>query len=57
MLEYFKDTLENMGLPEDLLEWGSNCVTQMVGGGGVKRELNRIGVKLSQPQSKTVSRI
>ena len=34
MLEYFKDTLENMGLPEDLLEWGSNCVTQMVGGGG-----------------------
>ena len=26
MLDYFEDTLENMGLPEALLEWDSNDV-------------------------------
>ena len=29
MLDYSEDTLANVGLPEALLEWDSNCVTRI----------------------------
>ena len=29
MLDYFEDTLENLGLPEAWLELDSNCVTRI----------------------------
>ena len=41
VLEYFEDTLANMGLPEALLECDSNRVTR-VKNKYVRRESNRI---------------
>ena len=41
MLEYFEDTLANVGLPEALLEWDSNYVTR-IENKYIKRELNQI---------------
>ena len=41
MLEYFEDTLANVGLPEALLEWDSNYVTQ-IENKYIKCELNQI---------------
>ena len=41
MLDYFKDTLSNVGLYESLLEWGFYDVTQ-VENKCVKRESNQI---------------
>ena len=29
VLEYFEDTLANVGIPEAFLEFSSNCVTQV----------------------------
>ena len=29
VLDYFKDTLANVGLPEAWMEWYSNCVAQI----------------------------
>ena len=41
MLDYYKDTLENVGLPEALLEWDSNYVTR-IENKYIKCELNQI---------------
>ena len=54
MLDYFKDTLVNVGLPEALLECYSNGVTR-IGNKFLKCEPNRIGGEPSQIQSKTLS--
>ena len=56
MLNYFKDTLANVELPEDWLEWDSNDVTR-IENKCIKRESNWIGKKLSQIESKTGSQI
>ena len=41
MLDYFKEILANMGLPEAWLEWDSNDVT-LTKNKYVKRESNKI---------------
>ena len=41
MLDYFEDTLVNVGLPEAYMEWVSNCVT-WIKNKYVKCELNWI---------------
>ena len=42
MLEYFRDTLANVGLPKAWLEYDSNCVTQ-IKNKYVRRESNQSG--------------
>ena len=56
MLDYFEDTLANVGLPEAWMGWYSNGVTR-IGKKIVNSESNRIENKLGQIESKTVSRI
>ena len=41
VLEYFEDTLANVGLPEAWLRWDSNCATR-VKNKYVRRESNQI---------------
>ena len=40
MLDYFEDTLDNVGLPKDWYEWDSNDVTQ-IENKRIKNELNK----------------
>ena len=53
MLEYFGDTLANVGLPEAWLECGSNCVTR-IENKYVRHKSNRIEktkLSLSKPEN------
>ena len=53
MLDYFEETLKNVGLPKAWLGYDSNHVTQNENK-CVKLELNQIGGEMSKIQSKTV---
>ena len=53
VLEYFKDTLANMGLPEAWLECVLNCVNR-VESKYVRRESNRIGKNESNKIDTTI---
>ena len=52
VLEYFEDTLANVGLPEAWLKCDSNCVTQ-IENKYVRHESNRIGKKSESSQIET----
>ena len=56
VLEYFEDTLTNVGLPESWLGWDSNYVTR-IENKYISRESNRLLKKLSLIKSKIVSQI